>query len=228
MASIKQPAKKQPAKKQPGDFRSRRAILDLLKQDGPQDAQRLASQLGVSAMAVRQHLYSLQAEKLVDYREEPRPVGRPAKLWRLTPAADRFFPNGHAELTIGLIDSMKTAFGEAGMEKLLAARSATQAQDYGGQVKASATLKQKLEALAAIRSAEGYMAAVESLGEGRYRLVENHCPICEAAATCSGLCAAELSVFRMVLGDEVEIERSDHILAGARRCAYEVWARGAP
>ena len=39
---------------------SRRTILELLKRQGPRDAQSLAEQLEVSAMAVRQHLYDLQ------------------------------------------------------------------------------------------------------------------------------------------------------------------------
>src|SRR3546814_17085422 len=70
-------------------------------------------------MAVRQHLYDLEAEGLVTHEAEARPVGRPAKLWRLTPAADRFFPDGHAELTVSLINSMKQTFGAEGLDKLL-------------------------------------------------------------------------------------------------------------
>jgi predicted ArsR family transcriptional regulator len=69
------------------------------------------------------------------------------------------------------------------------------------------------------------MAAVEAesgTGGGGFLLVENHCPICAAARTCQGLCASELEVFRRVLGPDVTVERSDHILAGARRCAYRV------
>ena len=48
---------------------------------------------------------------------EARPVGRPAKLWRLTLSADKFFPDGHADLTLGLIDAMRSAFGETGMDR---------------------------------------------------------------------------------------------------------------
>ncbi|MES2724598.1 MAG: MarR family transcriptional regulator, partial [Pseudomonadota bacterium] len=55
-----------------------------------------------------------------------------------------------------------------------------------------------------------------------FLLVENHCPICAAAAACQGFCRAELMVFRAVLGPGVHIERTDHILAGARRCAYRI------
>ncbi len=209
----------------PLEPRTRRGLIERLKQDGAQDAGALAETLGVSAMAVRQHLYALEGEGLVTFEEEARPLGRPAKLWRLTPAADRFFPDGHAELTLHLLAALRETFGEAGMEKLLAARTAEQIAAYGRRVKPSGPLKARLEALARIRTEEGYMAAVESDGsKGRdgFLLVENHCPVCAAARTCQGLCASELEVFRRVLGPDVTVERCDHILAGARRCAYRV------
>jgi predicted ArsR family transcriptional regulator len=202
--------------------RTRRGLIERLKQDGAQDAGALAESLGVSAMAVRQHLYALDGEGLVTFEEEARPVGRPAKLWRLTAAADRFFPDGHAELTLNLLAALRETFGETGMEKLLAARTAEQIAAYGRRVKPTDSLKSRLAALARIRTEEGYMAAVERTGRDDFLLVENHCPICAAARTCQGLCASELEVFRRVLGPDVTVERCDHILAGARRCAYRV------
>src|SRR5262245_171719 len=83
---------------------SRQGILRLLKWQGPRDAEALASQLDISAMAVRQHLYALRTQKLVIYQEQPRPVGRPAKMWSLTPAADPLFPDAHAGLTVNLLN----------------------------------------------------------------------------------------------------------------------------
>jgi len=215
------------AKKPKPETGRRRAVLDHLKLDGPLDAEALAGLLGVSAMAVRQHLYSLAEEGLVAYDEEARPVGRPAKLWYLTQAADSFFPNGHQDLTVGLLGNLRQAFGEAGMDKLLRARAEEQTDLYRGEMNLKSSLGDRLEALAAIRTGEGYMAAVESAGGGDYLLIENHCPVCAAAAACQGLCALELEVFRAVLGDGVTVERSDHILAGARRCAYAVRKVGA-
>ncbi|MGF1608486.1 MAG: helix-turn-helix transcriptional regulator [Kiloniellales bacterium] len=205
--------------------RRRRAILDRLKQEGPQDAGTLAAGLGVSAMAVRQHLYDLQEQGLVAYEEEARPLGRPAKLWRLTPDADAFFPDGHAELTLSLLAAMGEAFGGEGLERLLAVRTREQIAAYRQRIGPGRPLPERLRRLAELRSEEGYMAAVEPQDDGSFLLVENHCPICAAAAACTGLCAAELAVFRATLGDDVSVERTDHILAGARRCAYRVRPR---
>lgn len=209
------------------DPRTRRALIDRLKELGPQDARSLAEALGVSSMAVRQHLYQLEAERLVSFREESRPIGRPAKLWGLTPAADRFFPDGHAELTLGLLAAMKDAFGPDGLKCLLAARAAVQVADYRARVRPESTLAKRLAALAKARTAEGYMASVARGPDGSFLLVENHCPVCAAATACQGLCAAEQAVFEETLGSDVRVERVDHILAGARRCAYRITPVGA-
>lgn len=204
---------------------TRRAIINLLKQEGAMDSQALASRLGVSAMAIRQHLYGLQAEHLVSYTEESRAMGRPAKLWCLTPEANRFFPDGYAELTLGLIQSAIEAFGEAGLDQILEVKTRHQVSAYVAQVPRQAPLAEQLETLAALRTDEGYMAEVKCLTDGTLLLIENHCPICVAAADCTGLCQRELEVFQMVLGDRVRVERTEHIIAGARRCAYRVQAR---
>jgi predicted ArsR family transcriptional regulator len=210
----------------PAEKRSRRLLIDSLKQNGPQDAASLARRLGISAMAVRQHLYDLEAEGLVTHEAEARAVGskvigRPAKLWQLTAAADRFFPDGHAEFTVGLINSMKQAFGAEGLDKLLKVRAREQIAAYKARIDRQPSLSRKLKVLAEIRTEEGYMAEVTK-ANGGYLLVENHCPVCSAAAACTGLCNLELEVFRKALGSEHEVRRIDHILAGARRCAYLV------
>ena len=194
----------------------------LLKQDGPLEAQTLAERLHLSAMAVRQHLYALQAEQLVTYEEDRRARGRPVKLWQLTPAADRFFPEGYAELTLSLLQSVTAAFGPNGLEQLLAMRTQQQITSYRQRLSGYATLPQRLGALAAMRTEEGYMAAVQPQSDGSFLLLENHCPICAAAVSCTQLCRQELDVFQAVLGAEVLIERTEHIVAGAHRCAYRV------
>jgi predicted ArsR family transcriptional regulator len=76
--------------------------------------------------------------------------------------------------------------------------------------------------LAEIRREQGYMAECTKMPDGSILLAENHCPICVAASTCQGLCREELSMFRALLGDKARVERTDHILAGARRCAYRI------
>src|SRR6266699_5010131 len=96
---------------------TRRRIVKLLKTEGATDSASLARRLNVTAMAVRQHLYALQEEKLVTAEERPVPIGRPAKYWHLTKDADRLFPDAYAELSVALINSVGETFGAAGIDR---------------------------------------------------------------------------------------------------------------
>ena len=82
------------------------------------------------------------------------------------------------------------------------------------------SVTERVERLVAIRSREGYMAQLQVESDGSLLLIENHCPICAAAASCQGFCRAELAVFQQVLG--VPVERVEHILSGSRRCTYRI------
>jgi predicted ArsR family transcriptional regulator len=208
--------------RQPEDPKTRRAIVYLLKTQGPLTSAQLADRLGLTAMAIRQHLYALQAEKFVTVEERPVPIGRPAKHWQLTAEADRFFPDAYSELSLSLIGALGDAFGPEGLKRVLETRYARQLATYVERISPSASLRGKLQQLARIRTEEGYMAEVKPGGKGSFLFIENHCPICVVATQCQGFCTAELDLFRKVLGPEVGIEREEHIISGARRCAYRV------
>ncbi|MFP3944466.1 MAG: helix-turn-helix transcriptional regulator [Alphaproteobacteria bacterium] len=205
----------------PSETRTRDLLLDTLKRSGPLPVRPLAAALAVSEMAVRQHLAGLEAAGLVRAEKTPRKVGRPAMLWHLTETAQGRYPDAHDELTVELIGDMKALFGEAGMEKLLARRAQRQVAQYRAAMRGRRGLRARLEALAEARTREGYMADVAEDADGGLLFVENHCPVCAAARACTGLCRMELEVFREALGGGVHIERCEHILEGARRCAYK-------
>src|SRR6478672_5577285 len=116
--------------RQQGERKTRRAIVKILKMQGPLDSAQLAEQLGLTAMAVRQHLYALQNEGHVEAEERPVPIGRPAKHWRLTREADQLFPEAYAELNVSLIEALRDTFGEEGVEQVLVSRCAQQRKDY--------------------------------------------------------------------------------------------------
>jgi predicted ArsR family transcriptional regulator len=198
-------------------------ILYQLKTKGAQTATPMAAKLGITAMAVRQHLYRLKQQGLVEFADERQPIGRPRRVWRLTATSASRFPDSHAELTLELIGAVRAAFGENGLQRLLAERTRRQKDSCARRMKkAGAGLFRQVEALAEIRREQGYMAECLRRRDGSVLLIENHCPICAAAASCQGLCREELALFGSLLGSRARVERIDHILAGARRCAYVI------
>ena len=203
----------------------RPAVLALVKREGPIAADALAARLKLTPTAVRQHLQALAEEGLVAEAEATPPSGRgrPARRWRVTEAANERFADAHAGLSAELIGQVRRVFGEEGLDRLLALRTADQATAYLAEIGEAASLKARLVALAAIREREGYMAEVREDADGLL-LLEHHCPVCAAARFCTGLCREELALFGQVLGPGVQVVRISHILAGAGRCAYRVRA----
>ena len=210
----------------PDDDRSQDRILFHLKTLGAQTAAAVGSRLGMTVAGARQHLLKLETAGLVESEDQREGRGRPRQYWRLSQRGHERFPDRHSDLTVDLLRSMREVFGDRGLEELIEHRERASVAEYSRGIGARRSLRQKLIALAEIRSREGYMASVAADTQGSFLFVENHCPICAAAAACQGLCRSELAIFRAVLGADVTVERTDHILAGARRCAYRIGRAG--
>jgi predicted ArsR family transcriptional regulator len=196
-------------------------ILHLLKTKGPQTSSELAKRLGVTAVAVRQHLGKLEAGGLVAFEDVASGVGRPRRVWELTKQSTGRFPDSHGELAVGMIEAVKSAFGADGLDALIRERTKAQAKAYRKRMPRD--LPGRVRELARIRTEEGYLAEARKVNGDTWEFVENHCPICAAAEICQGLCAGEMELFRRVLG--AEVQRTEHLLDGARRCVYRITAR---
>ena len=201
-------------------------LLLLLKTRGPQAAAGLAAPLGITGEAVRQQLLRLAAEGLVEASAEARGVGRPRQVWRLTVAGDQRFPDAHADLATQLIRSIRTALGEEALDRVIGTRESEATALYTQALSGIVDLGERVARLAALREREGYMAEARAEGGG-WLLIENHCPICAAATLSPGLCRAELRAFQEALGPGARVVRTEHIVAGARRCAYRITPAGA-
>ncbi|MDR8393758.1 transcriptional regulator [Aliifodinibius sp. S!AR15-10] len=193
----------------------------ILKTRGPQPLSAIAKEMDVTKEGARFHLLKLEKEGLVESRSEAKGRGRPKKIWSLTDKGNARFPDMHGELAVNLIAMMRESLGEEALQKVVEANENRTLKQYTRELEECNSLEDKVARLTEIRSREGYMAEYEKDDEG-YLFVENHCPICSAAQTCQGFCRAELNIFQEVLGDDVNVEREEHIIKGARRCAYRI------
>jgi predicted ArsR family transcriptional regulator len=201
---------------------AKRRIIERLKRADSATAPELAAEFGLTDTAIRQHLEALEAAELVERVDAPSGGrGRPPVHWRLAPSAGTLFADRHGELTVDLIAAIRAALGDEALDRVVRARAERQVAGYTAALRGTKGVRQRVHALAHLRSAEGYLA--EATGDGdTIELIEHHCPIREAADSCAGLCSAELDLFRKVLGPEVRVERDQHVLDGAQRCAYKV------
>lgn len=206
---------------------AKRRLVERLKRVDMATVPELASAFGLTDTAVRQHLDALEASGLVERTTAPAAGrGRPPVRWRLTPLADDLFPDRHGDLTVDLIAGIRQALGDRALDRVIDARTASQERSYRSALPnpAKASVRVRVRRLAALRSDEGYLAEAVPDGDAMV-LVEHHCPVCDAATSCQGLCRGELELFRRVLGDDVTVERTSHVLSGDDRCAYRISPR---
>jgi predicted ArsR family transcriptional regulator len=192
----------------------------LLKMRGPLTALEIAHELKITKEGIRLQLLKFSEEGLIATEHQSKGVGRPQKTFSLTSKGNAKFPDTHAELTLKLINIISTMGGNA-MQEVIGIYEESGKQKYHEEMDPVDQLEQKIEKLVEIRTREGYMAEYSRNAEG-YLLIENHCPICAAAAICQGFCSSELNTFRSVLGTKVTVNRVMHIIAGDRRCAYQI------
>ena len=201
---------------------TKRRIIERLKRVESATATDLASEFGLTDTALRQHLDALEEVGMVTRSiAEPTGRGRPPVHWQLAAASAGAFPDRHGELTVDLITSVRSTLGDKALDRVIAARADRQAGGYALALAGSKDVAVRVRRLADLRTDEGYLAEVTTDGDA-FTLVEHHCPIRDAAAACGALCNAELDAFQRALGSDVTVTRTQHVLAGDRRCAYRV------
>ena len=205
---------------------AKRRIIERLKRAESATAPELAAEFGLTDTAIRQHLEALENAELVERVTAPSARrGRPPVHWRLAPSASSLFADRHGDLSVELIASIRSALGEDALDQVVRARAARQLVVYKSALKGSSSLADRVQRIAQLRTAEGYLAEAVESGDD-VTLVEHHCPIRDAADTCAGLCSAELDLFQRALGNDVVVAREQHLLDGDQRCLYRVTPRG--
>jgi predicted ArsR family transcriptional regulator len=200
-------------------------LLFELKTRGPATTRDLAARVRITRQAAREHLKKLGEAELVDYTKASAGVGRPGHAWSLTQKGHGRFPDTHAQMTVELIESIRAEFGEKGLERMIARREQATVEKYEQVLRGAETLEERVDRLVRLRSLEGYMSDSARRDDGSYILIENHCPICAAATSCQGFCRSELALFERLLAP-ARVRRSEHLLAGSRRCSYLIVPAG--
>ena len=207
----------------------RRAVLYALRRRGEATAEQVADQLGMTVSGARQHLTALTRAGLVDSAELPSTElkrGRRALAYSATAAADSYFPKAYGELTNELLGYVADSDPEL-LEDVFAKRRQHRIEHAQARLAGKRTLGTKVAELTRILDEDGYLATYEKVGPGVYRVIEHNCAIWAVAQRYGQACTSELDFIRASLPD-AEIERVQHMVAGARHCAYEIRARPAP
>ena len=198
---------------------TRRAILTAIKRAGPITASVLADQLGITVAGVRQQLHRLGEDGLVCHRPDPDGRGRPAHRYELPAAAEALFPKRYGDLTselLGYIGGPQSPEVGALFEQRRRRRL-----DGATPRLADLSLLEQVGELTRILDEDGYLADVEALEGGGWRITEHNCAILTVATGYRQACSSELEFIRAALPGAT-VERVAHLMDGAHVCAYEV------
>lgn len=194
---------------------TRLAIIRLLKEWGKGTANQLSKALGISRIAVHQHLGSLKAMGLVEVQIERKGRGRPSEVFTLTELAqERFFPRRYDLLALTVLDEVATELGDEFLLELFRRYREQFAKKLNDQ---RGNLRERVEALTNFLAEEGYLAQWEETKDGFIISLPN-CPIAKIAKRFQQACTSEVEMLAKVL--DAPVTRDCHQVAGDSCCRY--------
>jgi predicted ArsR family transcriptional regulator len=188
---------------------TRGRIARLILENGPVTAASLSARLGLTSAAVRRHLDNLLADGMVEVRTArtygSRGRGRPARLFAITDAGRSAFEHAYDDLATSALRFLAERVGPGAVGEFARQQISELERRYRPAV-AAADPAERVQALAAALSADGYAASAgggPATGGGE-QLCQHHCPVAHVAAEYPQLCEAETEAFGRLLGTPVQ------------------------
>jgi predicted ArsR family transcriptional regulator len=197
---------------------TRDEMLRLIKAHGQLAIADLTQQLSISAVSVRHHLSTLQAEGLVRSTEVRQGVGRPHLAYSLTDAAHERFPARYLRLSDRLLDELKAALPPQALEDMFARMADGMVAEYATRLQGK-TIEEKMALLIELLGAEGFLAHWNRTGE-TISLTEYNCPYLNIGQRHPEVCAIDQTVIRKMLN--ASVEKTTCVLNGAEACVFVI------
>lgn len=178
-------------------------LLLRIKRSGGLSVNELCSQLKMSYMGVKQHCDALKKRGYLDTWRRPKPTGRPEKIYRAADKLDAVLPQWGNELSLGLLNVVVQLNGETAAERLLHHYFLQKTERLLPKIK-GATLKQRAQEVAKLRTADGCLCTCEGESSSAVRLIEHHNPLSEVARLYPAVCEMETRMIAKLLNARVE------------------------
>ncbi|MGJ3243306.1 MAG: helix-turn-helix transcriptional regulator [Opitutales bacterium] len=190
---------------------TRDAIRRQLKDRGPQTADALADRVGVSAVAVRQHLQAMKRRGEATATPGPSRRGRPALEWHLQGNPAGTFADGHRELALSFLAIAGSGSGKT-LKRLIKGWVRQEVKAGRKAVKGKGGPMDRLDRLVAWRRELGCRPRLETLDTlGAFQLREAHCPWLAAMTACPELREAEHQILARLTAPAFTIKPVTHL-----------------
>lgn len=210
------------------EARTRHRVLAAVLAGGPVSASQLASELGLTAAAIRRHLDGLHEAGQIAVRattEKDGKRGRPARLYVVTTEGHSQLDNAYDEIASDALSFLGEVGGETAVAEFAARRADRMERKYQPLVDAAGPdITARAAALASALTDDGYVASSGVVAAGTSiesaQLCQGHCPVQHVATDFPQLCEAELQAFANLL--DVDVRRLSTLAAGGHVCTTHI------
>ena len=197
---------------------TRMEVLGLLRRKGHASAETIASDLGVTPNAVRQHLTNLERDGLVVSHPERRARGRPSLLFNLTERADSVFPKRYGQLATMVLQEVQDLGGPEALDEIFSRVAARHADAISRDIE-GLPFDEKLERVVAWISRAGTLAEQTEAEDGVHVTIHN-CPFRNTALKFPQVCTITPQLISRLL--DTAVSQSDSIHRRDPYCSFVV------
>ncbi len=187
---------------------TRMEVLELLRRKRECSAEAIASDLGVTPNAVRQHLTNLERDGFVRSHPERSGRGRPALLFSLTERADSVFPKRYGQLATMVLQEVQEMGGPEALDEIFARVAERHAHGIEHELDAL-DFDEKLRRVVAWIGRAGTLAEQSETPEG-VKVTIHNCPFRNTALKFPQVCTITPQLITRLLGASVSQADSIH------------------
>ncbi len=203
---------------------TRERVLRTLLLNQRRTVNELAEAVDINPISVRHHVNKLEAEGLIQSEEERHGVGRPHLVYSLTNKGMEQFPQRYLQLTLRLLQQLKTNLSEKVMGEIFQelavgiAGELTQGVDLE-----DLTLHERLQLLQEVLTSEGFTVNLQE-EEDNFYIVEASCPYHHVGEDYPEICVVDRELIAHFVSTTPQL--IECILDGDKQCKYLIKKNG--
>ena len=174
----------------------------------------------ISHISVRHHIQKLEAEGLVNSKEEKHGVGRPRRLYYLTKKGGEQFPSRYLSLTSRLLEQLKGSIPKEKLDDLLKQIALDMASAMKEDVDIEhLSMKDRIKLLETLMKQEGFTVEIVE-HDDMIEIKELSCPYFQVGQDHPEVCILDRTLISNILN--MPVEKISCILDGDHLCTYEI------
>lgn len=203
---------------------TRQKLLILLKKTEHMTVLDLSKEVGITPMAVRQHLMSLEKKGIVNYTVKKNGIGRPVYLYKLTEDGIHIFPKAYNKFIVQFLESIEKMDGPDKVDAIFRMKKDHHLDELNKVITPEMSLRDRLITVGSILNKDGAMVEIEERA-GTYCFRKYNCILSEVSRKYPSECKYELELYRDLFG--INLQRETWLREGANSCTYIIDTNGA-